>query len=450
MFRKKIDILSLTMMSTGRDIEMVIPILYYSEKILGLSTFSASAVEGKYWLDKFNPKLLLVPNSIGDNNYIKSVKYATQRNVAVLSLKSEGDLDEKKINEMTWGLNKDRIMREDINLHWSRNSRDVTLKHFPELKDKIFVAGGVGFDKYKIYKFASRENFLKKYNKTNYRKIVCLVGWGFDNFFGKQFKAEKEDYMEIYGQVQIENFREDRGRLNQILEKLIQNNQDILFILKYHPGARRTKNLTEFVGLDKYENILEIQHEENIADCISVSDFLVAYESTSIMEAWLMGKQTFLINPSIIKFPRSEIYKGTPIFKNHEKCQEIFDKFYVTGKISGFEEGLEARKQIIEDIIGWRDGKNHARAGKVIKELLDKTKNREIEATKLFDRFKHYIVHIIFFKTRFMTKYSFIYRIPIKKLKVLKYCQDNFSYSEIIGLKKRYYFYMNKFYNKIK
>ena len=434
-------------MSMGRDVEMVIPVLYYCEKLLGLSTFSVSAVDARYWLDKLNPRLLLVANSIGDNNYIKAVKYAAKRNISVLSLTSEGDLDEKKINEMVWGLNKDKIIYEDLTLYWSKRSREITIKYYPELRDKIGISGGVGFDRYKIYKFMDRKKFLKKYKK-DYKKIVCVAGWGFDNFLGDLFEMGKKFFPETYSENQIENFKKDRLNVNKILKELIQNNKDILFILKYHPGTYKIKKNTEFVNLYKYNNVIEIQHEENVANCINVSDLLIAYDSTSAMEAWLLDKQTFLINPSIIDFPRSRIHLGSPIFKNYEECQKAIDELYGTGKMPGFEEKAEIRKEIIKNIIGWSDGKNHIRVGKAIKELLEKTKNREIKKTNIISYLKHYIIHIIFEKTRFLTKYSFISKIPIKKVRVLKYCHEIYNAGKIDELKKEYYPYLNKFYPK--
>ncbi|PIN67771.1 MAG: hypothetical protein COV98_01665 [Candidatus Altarchaeum sp. CG12_big_fil_rev_8_21_14_0_65_33_22] len=447
MVKRKVDVLSLTMMSTGRDVEIVIPILYYCEKVLGLSTFSGSGVDGRYWLNKINPKLLLVPNSVGDNNYIKAVKYAAKRNIPVLSLTSEGDFDEKKIHEMVWGINKDKIMYEDLTLQWSERSRKLTFKYYPELTDKIGVSGGVGFDRYKIYKFMSRDKFIKKYKK-DYKKIICIAGWGFDQLFGDLFEMDKESILKIYGEEQIKNFKEDRLLVNKILKKLIQNNKDILFILKYHPGMYKIKKNTEFVDLYKYNNIIEIQHEENIADCICGSDFLIAYESTSAMEAWLLDKQTFLINPTITNFPRSDISKGSPIFKKYEECQKAIDNFYTVGKIPWFEEKDEIRKEIIKNIIEWDDGKNHIRVGKIIKEFLEKTRNRKIKKTNLINYLKHYIIHIIFEKTRFITKYSFISKIPIKKLRVLKYCHEIYYHNRFEALKIKYYLYLDIFYDK--
>jgi len=447
MVERKIDILCISMNSSGRDTVMLILILYYCEKVLGLSTFFASGIDGRYWLDKLNPRLLIVPNSSGDNNYIKAVKYAAKRNIPVLSLTSEGNFYEEQVTYVVWGYNKDKIMYEDLNLQWSERNRKIILKYYPDLADKLGVSGGVGFDRYKIYDFMKRDFFLNKYKK-NYKKIICVAGWVFDQLFGDLFEIDKKYYLTIYKEEQIKNFKEDRRLLNKILKKLIQNNKDILFILKYHPGVRKIKKNTEFADLGVYDNVIEIQHEENIADCINVSDLLVAYESTTAMEAWLLNKQTFLINPTVIDFYRSEISKGSPIFKNYEECQKAIDNFYSVGKIPGFEEKAEIRKEIIKNIIGWDDGKNHIRAGKAIKELLEKTRDREIKETNLINYLKHYIIHIIFEKTRFITQYSVISKIPIKKIKVLKYCQSIFHYKQIVELKRRYYPYIDRFYDK--
>jgi len=228
---RNVDILCVSVNSSGRDMGVFIPILYYCEKILGLSTFFASGIDGCYWLDKLNPRLFIVPDSVGDKNYIKAVKYAAKRVIPAISLTSEGDLNGEIIDEMLWGWNKEKKMYEDLNLQWSERGKKMILEYCPELSGKISVSGGIGFDRYKIYEFMNRREFLKKYKK-DYKKIVCVAGWGFDYFLSDLLKVSK-----IYKKEQIENFRKERITVNKILGELIQNNKDVLFILKYHPGA---------------------------------------------------------------------------------------------------------------------------------------------------------------------------------------------------------------------
>jgi hypothetical protein len=64
------------------------------------------------------------------------------------------------------------------------------------------------------------------------------------------------------------------------------------------------------------------------------------------------------------------------------------------------------------------------------------------------DYIKNYGVHIIFEWSRELIKYLPVNKIPIHKLQVLKYCQGIFSYEEIIGLKSKYYSYLDGFYKK--
>jgi hypothetical protein len=293
----------------------------------------------------------------------------------------------------------------------------------------------------------TREEFANKYKK-DYKRIVCYAGWGFDQLYGDYFELEKGRYTECYGDGQIKSFREDRLHMNEILHSLIKNNPDTLFILKYHPGIRKIKEFTEFIGLEQYENVVEIKKGGSIADFINVSDFLMAYESTAALESWLLGKQTFLINPSNSDFPRSEVSQGSPIFKTYEECQKAMDSFYKTGAIKGFKEKEAIRRKIIKSRIGWDDGKNHARVGEILGTFFGKNRDRSTKDPSSLEAMKNCMVHLIFEKMRWATRPQFISKIPIRKLKVLKYCQDIFSYRDLERLRAKYHPYLDRFYKR--
>jgi surface carbohydrate biosynthesis protein len=425
----------------------LLPIVYYLEKKLNLNVKMCPGIDARYYTDIYKPHLLLVPNSTGDKNYVRAVKYASKRNIPIISLKSEGDMTEEKFQEMMWGENKEHIFYEDINLQWTKRNRDLVIKHHPDLKKRIFVSGGMGFDRYKIYNFMTKRELTSKYNK-NFKKIICLVGWGFDQFLGEFFESSKERYIQIFGKKQINLFRKDRKILNEIYKKLIQENKDVLFLLKYHPGIEKRKKNTEFDDLQKYDNTLEIQHQENIADCISASDLIIAYDSTVALEAWLMKKQTLLINPTNEEFPRSEISKGSPIFKDYIALQKAISDFYKTGMLKGFKKKEADRGKIIKEIVGKTDGKNHKRTALIIKKFFDKNKYRKIQNSNPLYYVRNILIHMIFTHTKPIIKWNFINKIPLPKIKFLSYCQKIYKQKDIYALKRKYYPALNAFHMK--
>jgi surface carbohydrate biosynthesis protein len=291
--------------------------------------------------------------------------------IKVVSLISEGNVKPEALDQFLWGWNKEKKLYVDKMLLWSERSRNIFLSKYSYLKDKLVVTGATGFDRYKLLKFKSKNDFLKE-NNLKYKKIVGIAGWGFDHFFGNYYEMHKDSLLKIYSYQQIEMHRKDLYKLREIYENLIKNNKDILFILRYHPGTIDFEK-SEFYGLDKYKNVFISNKYKNnqykISDIINISDLWIGYETTTALEAWLLDKPTFLINPTKINFIRDNVYKGSPIVKNFKDAQNFINEFFEIGTIKKFELFLNDRKKIIKDTIGYDDGKNHIRAAEEIIKL---------------------------------------------------------------------------------
>ena len=112
---------------------------------------------------------------------------------------------------------------------------------------------------------------------------------------------------------------EQRDAVENALKAAIEKYPDYLFVLKKHPRENFESDLrdsrNEMNRLVAYPNVLYIKDSEEIQDLIEASDLWLAFESTSIMEAWLLHKPTLLINPDI-HFTRAELYKGSAIVQN--------------------------------------------------------------------------------------------------------------------------------------
>src|SRR5690606_15552880 len=95
---------------------------------------------------------------------------------------------------------------------------------------------------------------------------------------------------------------------------------------------------------------------------------------TTAIEAWLLDRQTLLINPDP-DFGRDELYKGSVIYSNYETLQQAIDEYYSLGRVNSFfhEELISQRNRIIRETIGFGDGCNHIRAAYYFEKTLNKS-----------------------------------------------------------------------------
>jgi hypothetical protein len=180
--------------------------------------------------------------------------------------------------------------------------------------------------------------------------------------------------------------------VENIIDKIVRNNLDILFVLKYHP-LMIDELYSEFNDVLDCPNILVLHSEETIYDLINICDMWGAYESTTAMESWLIhhNNPTFIIQPIENDFVRSDIVSGSPALRNENEIQSFIDEYYTTGKVSSFDKLAQQRSDIITRVIQWSDGRNHQRAAEYIYELyknpIKKKRNINIYILKVYVRF---------------------------------------------------------------
>jgi surface carbohydrate biosynthesis protein len=443
--KHKCDILNLEYSSRGRDVDISEPILSYLEIKHNLKIRRDWCFGNMpFLLLKYYPRILLIANGTGSRRHFNAVKLASKLGIKVVALTSEGDfLDgEKKVRQFFWGWNKDRVLYEDLRLVWSqRVFKQIEENITDSDKFNIKISGATGFDRYHFFDFMKKNVFLEKYNKKKYTKVIGLGGWNFQQVLGEYYNNHKDIFNQTLGVQSIKIHQKSKGLLRQIYRKIIENNQDILFILKYHPMDDDRK-YSEFYKLDKYQNVLSIYTEENIADIINASDFWIAYESTSCLEAWLLGKQTMLVNPVSAKFNRSIISQGSPIKKSQEEVQTSIDAFYKYKEIIDFKALSKKREKIIKDVIGFKDGKNHIRAAEEIYRIflndnINKKANIDIYVIKI------YLKCIEIFIKNSIKK--LVYRRNNKKIKGEK---ELFDFKEREYWHEKYKKYLREFYIK--
>ena len=371
---RKIKILCFTDDVSGRDVEMMLPLRYFAERFLNCEFYHALNID-IHEIYRQRPDIILQANTIGSNLYFEISKIAHRQNIPVFALISEGNFRTDGSFDY-WGFNRDRQFYQEFVCCWSRRTAEYLKKEVPESSDKIVVTGGVGFDRYSIYKFLGRENFLRKYSSTQFSGIIGYAGWA----FGKLDHPRGRNELLVWAKGDENKLiwiEEQRVKVRNILEKAIVNNPSTLFLLKQHPqenSPERTEPvINEMSELARHKNVLYLCGEESIHDLISVSDIWTCFESTSALESWLMGKQTIFINPEK-DFNRDPLYKGSALAQSYEELQKLIDEFYSGGTIEQFTNETKAvvREELIKEIIGYGDGLNHIRASTYLQKTINK------------------------------------------------------------------------------
>lgn len=397
---KQLDILNLEWSNSDRDLHIVTPVLIYLEKKYHVRFKTKSIFNGYYFLLRYRPKVLLISNFGGSKLNHKIIKLAYQMGIRVVTLISEGNVKAKALEQFLWGWNHDKRLYVDKMLLWSKRSEKIFLSQYPELKEKLFTTGATGFDRYKLLEFTNKNRFLQEQGLT-YKKIIGIAAWGFDHLFGDYYKKHESYYLDVFGQEQVDMHREDLFELQSIYQQLIEDNQEILFILRYHPGTIDFEK-NEFFGLDKYSNVFISNRYQNsdhqISDLINISDLWIGYETTTALESWLLGKETFLINPTRSDFIRENVHLGSPIVASKEAAQKLIDEYFSQGKIEAFEQLKPLREEILSDVIEYNDGKNHIRAAKEIVDILNSSPRKVHYDLKIYKEAFRQIVKLGFSK----------------------------------------------------
>lgn len=317
------------------------------------------------------PRLFFITNTIGAPENLDAMRFARASGIKGLSLFSEGNFraGDDFVREFQWGWNKEQILAENETLYWSHRARNLALDKYPSLAECTATCGGVGFDNYKFMRPVDKGSFLNKYGKNSYKKVVGVGLWDFG--FTDPQDSRYDNYTKIYAPEQLVFFRQDRDRFNAEVIKLISSQPETLFLLKEHPGVLLGHWASGIEGVEKFNNVIILKNEESIVDCIYVSDLWIVYESTTALEAWLMGKQTALLNPSGTDFKRDDLFRGSVPFYSADALSLAILSFYQTNVLECFDERDSIRKKIITDTIQWDDGLNHVRAGNEIIRLLE-------------------------------------------------------------------------------
>jgi hypothetical protein len=409
-----IDVISLEWTTTPMRDRVSATLVCNYLRLQGFSVKETSVYNGFQAIHEAKPRLLFITNTVGAVENLELMRYAKRRNMVGVSLVSEGNFigDEDYQREMIWGWNKEEKLYEDLNLQWSEVTRQITFKLHPELQGKIKVSGGVGFDNYRIAPSIDfKDALLGKYGKSNYRKVIGIGCWDFGCLYPEDPRFQV--FGKLFSEPEIARFKKDSFKFDEILVELANSNEDTLFLLKQHPGVQLGHMASGIAKAAQLKNVLVLTNEEPILTCIQASDIWVVYDSTTAMEAWLLGKRTCLLNPSGRDFPRDKLSEGSPAFTSANELQRYFDCFYAGEDSIDFLKRATDRRRLTQAIIQWDDGLNHVRAGNEIIELLERSPQASFVSESLREmmirwkqRAKWHFSPYVRWSERFRTSYA--------------------------------------------
>lgn len=370
------DVLNLEWSSYGRDRE-VASLVCAALRHQGRTVVEDSIFNYRHLILKHRPRVLYVAEPAGARLNLDAARFALRLGIPTVSLDAEGNYVDELAEQMFWGHVKDNQLPQQAKLMWSARSREMVLSRAPDLSDRLKVSGAVGFDRYILGSFATKEQWRERYG-FDQQHLVGYAGWAFDYVFGTRSVSQD---LSLYGPEAIQRFRRDRESLRDILEALIESNPKTLFVLRQHPGVVDVGE-SELAGLEQRTNVLVPPGREPIADCINVCDLWSAYDSTTCLEAWLLDKPSLLMNPSGPDFPRSRMYLGSSVLRTYEEINDALRAHRLSGDLPGFSRMTAIRQKIISDTIQWADGKNHLRAAYYIEHLIDSSDPRPLRPSR--------------------------------------------------------------------
>ncbi len=446
MNKNKYNVLCFLDEDHGRDVEILIPLIYFMETELNCEV-DFSFIWNIHDIYRKKPDLVLIPNTIGSKLHHKITKYANENGIKIFALISEGIFRTNGTFNY-YGYNSDKIFYQEYICHWSERTKLFFDKKIPELKERNVTTGASGFDRYVIYDFISKEDYLKSKGINNFSKVIGYAGWAFGKVYNKQGLQELNSINKDVDS-RIRWMKDQMLKVETILRTAIEANPDVLFLLKRHPNEANPsitrENPNEMISLRDYPNVLYITANVNLHDLISVSDIWVGFETTTVIEAWLMGKQTIFINPDP-DFNRTNIYKGNPVVKTPEAFIKVIDEFYATGEIKEFNSELlkNNREEIYTETIGFSDGKNHIRAAYYVKKVLDEIEPGSGRKRRIKLSRKYLFTYSLLMFGRFFYIKSIFLKLP--KFKKTVWIFDKWRLKNVRKLQNQYEKYLRSFY----
>ena len=436
-----IDILNLEFPNVDRDYHAITPLRLYLKKKYKIKIVTKNLYNPYINILKYNPKVILFSNPYGDDYTFKLIRFLKQHGFYIVSLTAEGNTNDERIETYLYGWNTDKVLYQDVAILWTERFRNLLIRSYPELEQKLYVSGSTGFDRYSFLKFKSKEDFLREAGLDDrFSKVITICSSG---VFKSLTDPETQElfFNNVFSRETFSVYQKDLPILQELYQKLVRSNPDVLFVLRLHPEFADDIHHSEFKLLTNEPNIYLSTSKGNlpiVSDAISVGDINIGYESTTSLEGWLLNKLSVFVNPTTPNFERESHYQGCLILKDFDSLQKVVNQYY-RGEVNEEYEALKPKRdEILRDTIGYADGQNYKRAATIIMQCMPNAKR--VSRWKMLRAFtkKEFIMQTLkfylwqwdtYFKIRRnLKKPVFLY--PYEKNKIEKYekIYENISY----------------------
>lgn len=432
---------------SGRDVQALAPIIYYLTYIEKFQVINEFFFE-TYKIVKHEPDMVLLPNSVGSREFHQILKDCYQRNIPAFSLTAEGNIKEEFYKEgINWGWNNDKMIYQDKLCLWSYRSQEMYQKYWPSVDSaNTVVTGGSGFDIYRMAKDQKKHRDLFPTDK--YEKTIGYAGWAFGKMYSpnnqKILKAQFKDAFE----QEVDWRKKKENEMESILRNAIEKNPDFLFILKKHPKENSSSDLidydNEMSNLDDYPNVIYLRDEKYaLYEIIGSCDVWTCFESTTILEAWLMGKPTINIKPQNENKYETPIAQGSLKAIDSNSFNDLLQKLRKLDLEELFENRdlVSNRNSIIQNSIGFSDGFNHLRVVKELKKSFEKNKTPNYSWSKM-----NYLHKFLMTTMKILTQRKFFLKFKIVSKHYFLF--NTFDMKELNKNIGKYFESISDFYDK--
>ena len=327
-------------------------------------------IEDHFLVDVINPDLVGLSDTANPEN-IMAAKYIKRRGYPLMTFEGEASyMPNFYPEQMVWGWNFDKVHYEDLSLISNEYSKAMCVEQGKD-PSRYRVCGIHRLDIYRTTSFMSKQEFLMKYNLPPGKKVVTYAGWSFEPFFDPSMMLYRYAH---YSDDICERIRHLKDAVRDWLADVIQAFPDVVFVLKRHPAGELRNSEVE--GLDRLPNVLLLKDEELAPDLISASNVWMAFNSTTILEAFFMGKPVIapILDERIRPILLPTVAGADCVSSAEETIAGLRRYLTNSGKIEPEQQQIRAR--LIQEIAGGDDGLNALRSAQETDRFMRDTKLR--------------------------------------------------------------------------
>lgn len=242
-------------------------------------------------------------------------------------------------------------------------------------KSKLHITGHIALDflrkDFRDF-WKTKDEILKQYNLSNNKKIVCFISTlaladdsdlasKSENFFDNSDDVKKS----------YEFHSDTRKLLLNWFDKYLQDNEDVCIIYRPHPSERADRDLLRQMN-NKYLDRFRIIREENVKQWFLVSDAVLFWMSTSIVECYAARKNCLILRPEEITIAEgwdAMLYENANSIKNYSEFSQHLQMLLSDNGLTSFEFPID--DEIILANYDISDIPSYERIAEVISEIID-------------------------------------------------------------------------------